>query len=92
MKSLFHHSAKPSHYNKEAKHYDKFNEINLTLINHTIEKILKKYKVKSVFDLTCGTGSQVFWLAKRGYEVVGSDINLKMLKIAKNKAKKKNYV
>lgn len=88
MKSLFHHSAKPSHYNKEAKHYDKFNEINLTLINHTIEKILKKYKVKSVFDLTCGTGSQVFWLAKRGYEVVGSDINLKMLKIAKNKAKK----
>lgn len=58
------------------------------VINQTIENILKKYKVKTVLDLTCGTGSQVFWLEKRGYEVVGSDINSNMLKIAKNKAEK----
>lgn len=88
MKSLSHKSAKPSHYNKEAKYYDKFNEKNSVLINQKLEKILKKYKAKTVCDLTCGTGSQVFWLAKRGYEVVGSDINSKMLTIAKNKAKK----
>lgn len=93
MKSLSHKSAKPSHYNKEAKYYDKFNEKNSFQINQVIEKILKKYKTKTVCDLTCGTGSQVFWLAQRGYEVVGSDINLKMLTIAKNKAKKeKLYV
>ncbi len=81
-----HRSAKPSHYDKEAKNYDAFNEQNSELINHTIEQILRKYQVKSVLDLTCGTGSQVFWLAKRGYQVVGSDINEPMLKIARSKA------
>jgi 2-polyprenyl-3-methyl-5-hydroxy-6-metoxy-1,4-benzoquinol methylase len=88
MNRLSHSSAKPSHYNKEAEHYDEFNEKNSELINHTVENILKKYKVKSVLDLTCGTGSQVFWLATRGYEVIGSDINTKMLKRARSKAKK----
>lgn len=67
-----HTTAKASHYNKESEHYDKFNEENSKLINHTIENILKKYNVKTVLDLTCGTGSQVFWLTKCGYEVTGS--------------------
>lgn len=88
MKRLSHHSAKPSHYNQEAKYYDHFNEKNSILINKTIEKILKKYNVKTVFDMACGTGSQVFWLTKHKYQVVGADINSKMLTIAKNKAKK----
>lgn len=83
-----HTTAKPSHYNKEAKHYDQFNEENSKIINQTIEHILKAHKVKTVLDLTCGTGSQVFWLTKHGYEVVGSDISTMMLKIAKNRAKK----
>lgn len=82
-----HTTAKASHYNKESEHYDKFNEENSKLINHTIENILKKYNVKTILDLTCGTGSQVFWLTKCGYEVTGSDINAKMLTIAKSKAK-----
>ncbi len=37
--------------------------------------------------MTCGTGSQVFWLVKRGYQVVGSDISPGMLKLAKQKAR-----
>jgi len=88
MNPLSHYSAKPSHYNKEAQHYDAFNERNSVRINQFIEKILEKYSVKNVLDLTCGTGSQVFWLIKRGYKVIGSDINAKMLKLAKDKAKK----
>jgi len=88
MSHLPHSSAKPSHYSKDALHYDIFNEANSKLINQFIEKTLKKYKVQTVLDLTCGTGSQVFWLAKRGFEVTGSDINSKMLKIAKKKAVK----
>ena len=88
MKIVSHASAKPSHYNKESEHYDEFNEKNSQVINHTIETILKKHKVKTVLDLTCGTGSQVLYLAKRGYGVVGSDINAKMLSIARSKAKK----
>jgi 2-polyprenyl-3-methyl-5-hydroxy-6-metoxy-1,4-benzoquinol methylase len=88
MKYVSHTSANPSHYNIESEHYDELNEESSRLINTTVEKILRKYKVKTVLDLTCGTGSQVFWLAKRGYDVIGSDINTKMLKIARDKAKK----
>lgn len=88
MNLLSHHSAKPSHYNKEAENYDTFNEKSSEQTNEVIGKILKKYRVQTVLDLTCGTGSQVFWLAKRGYEVVGSDINSNMLKIARSKARK----
>ena len=87
MKSLSHTSAKPSHYDFAAAHYDGFNEKNSKPINQLIDRILKKYGTKSVLDLTCGTGSQVFWLAKRGYEVVGADINSKMLAVAKCKAR-----
>jgi ubiquinone/menaquinone biosynthesis C-methylase UbiE len=85
---MIHQSAKPSHYNKESESYDAFNEARSATINATIEKILKNYKVKTILDLTCGTGSQVFWLTKCGFTVVGSDINAKMLKIAKEKAHK----
>ena len=44
--------------------------------NALIEKLLKLQNVKTVFDMTCGTGSQVFYLAERGYEVIGSDLAL----------------
>ena len=90
MKPLSHVSAKPSHYNKEAASYDVFNENNSKQINELIDTILKKHGAKTVLDLTCGTGSQVFWLTKRGYKVIGSDINSSMLRIAGEKAKKDN--
>jgi len=83
-----HSSAKPAHYNKEAEFYDQFNEKGSDVVNQLIEKTLKKYKSHTVLDLACGTGLQVFFLNKRGYDVIGYDINYKMLKIAKNKAKK----
>jgi len=85
---MSHFSAKPSHYDKEAEHYDAFNEENSRLINCTVKNILQKHRVKTVLDLSCGTGSQVFWLAKSGYQVIGCDINSKMLKIARSKARK----
>jgi ubiquinone/menaquinone biosynthesis C-methylase UbiE len=86
MKKLTHQSAKPSHYNTDAMHYDAFNEEKSRVINQAIEKIFKKHKVKTVLDVTCGTGSQVFWLSQAGFLVTGSDINASMLKIAKEKA------
>lgn len=85
---MIHSSAKLSHYNKEAESYDAFNETNSKQTNQLIEAILKKHNVKTVLDLTCGTGSQVFWRTKCGYEVVGADINSKMLKVASSKAQK----
>lgn len=88
MKHTPHKSAKSSHYDEQAKDYDAFNEKNSQETNRTIDKILKKHRVKSVLDLTCGTGSQVFWLHHRGYQVFGSDISANMLKVARSKAKK----
>lgn len=86
--NILHKTAKSSHYNKEADHYDKFNDDNSKIINKTIASILKAHKIKTVLDMTCGTGSQVFCLAKQRFSVTGLDINQKMLNIAKNKAKK----
>lgn len=84
---LTHVSADSKHYDTEADTYDSFNEKNSKAINRTVERILKSYSVKSVVDFTCGTGSQVLWLARKGLKVEGYDINSKMLKIAKAKAK-----
>lgn len=81
-----HISARPSHYDKESKTYDLFNEESSSTINRTIQNLLEKHEVKSVLDLSCGTGSQVFWLSKQGFEVIGVDISKKMLKIARGKA------
>lgn len=85
-----HTTAKSSHYDNDAQHYDAFNEKRSQIINKTIHTILQKYAASTVLDLTCGTGSQLFYLIKHGYQVIGSDINSKMLEIAKNKAKKNN--
>lgn len=89
MKKKLSHSTVPaSFYDDAAENYDAFNEERSAVINGTIEEILKKQDVKTVLDLACGTGSQVFWLAKRGHEVVGVDINKKMLDVARKKLKK----
>lgn len=55
-----------------------------------IESIFKKLNLapKTILDLGCGTASHAFFLARRGYEVVGVDKSAQMLKIAKEKAKK----
>jgi len=58
--------------------------------NAVIEELLQTHSIKTVLDMTCGTGSQVFYLAKRGYKVIGSDFSPGLLKLARDKAKKQN--
>lgn len=53
--------------------------------NSIIEQLLRKYKVKSIFDMTCGTGAQVFFLHDKGYQVVGSDFSPGLIQQAKDK-------
>ena len=78
----------PLEYKKLPEFFDAHNIGDDTeLKNSVIEKLLKKYSTKTALDLTCGTGSQVLFLAKRGYEVVGSDFSSDLLKIARKKAK-----
>lgn len=85
-----HHGKIPRWYDRDSKFEEAFNENteNSRQTNRTIEKILKKYKCRTVLDLTCGTGSQVFWLMKKKFKVIGADISKGMLKIAKQKSKK----
>lgn len=78
----------PLEYMKLPEFFDAHNIGDDTeLKNSVIEKLLKKYNTKTVLDLTCGTGSQVLFLAKHGYEVIGSDFSPDLLKIARKKAK-----
>ncbi|MCP3659134.1 MAG: class I SAM-dependent methyltransferase [Bacteroidetes bacterium] len=84
-----HESAKASHYNREAKYYDVINEKDSITINSFLENLFNKYKINTILDFTCGTGSQVFWLSKKGFKLIGCDINQKMLQIARKKSEEK---
>jgi ubiquinone/menaquinone biosynthesis C-methylase UbiE len=78
----------PLEYKKLPEFFDAHNiDDDTELKNSVVEKFLKKHNTKTVLDLTCGTGSQVLFLAKKGYEVVGSDFSPDLLKIARKKAK-----
>jgi SAM-dependent methyltransferase len=89
VKPLRHITAAPSHYDEESKNYDIFTEENSDQIqmNSRVASLLNTYSpsCQSILDVTCGTGSQVFSLTQRGYEVTGSDINERMLQVARQK-------
>ncbi len=75
-------------YDKYAKyHVAAGTEEDKDTKNIAVGRILKRYNAKTVLDLACGTGSQVFWLARRGYEVVGSDISAGSLRMARRRAR-----
>lgn len=79
----------PLDYQQNPEYFDLHNVGDSTEAkNAVIEKLLKAEHVHTVLDMTCGTGSQVFYLAERGYEVVGSDFSPGLLKIARHKADK----
>lgn len=83
----------PLEYQKMPEYFDVHNINEETQAkNSLIERLLKEQKVKTVLDMTCGTGSQVFYLVERGYEVVGSDFSPALLNQARNKAKEMNRI
>lgn len=81
----------PFEYQQMPEYFDAHNINEQTEAkNALIEKLLKEQKVKTVLDATCGTGSQVFYLAERGYEVIGSDFSPALVVQARSKAKRIN--
>jgi len=81
----------PIEYQQLPEYFDMHNINEQTdAKNVLIEKLLKEQKVKTVLDMTCGTGSQVFYLNELGYEVIGNDFSPALLEIARGKAKDKN--
>tara|TARA_Y100000310_G_C20677809_1_gene814108 strand:- start:628 stop:1395 length:768 start_codon:yes stop_codon:yes gene_type:complete len=83
-------SIKEYNYEKFAEYYDILeleNPKEDERLNDFIDRILKNYKVKTVLDITCGTGAQTIGLKNKGYKITASDLSKGMLKIAKEKAK-----
>ncbi|MBN8828199.1 MAG: class I SAM-dependent methyltransferase [Sphingobacteriia bacterium] len=79
----------PLEYQKLPEYFDAHNIGEDTeLKNSVIERLLKKHQIKTVLDLTCGTGSQVFYLKKHNYEVTGADLSPQLLTIARDRATK----
>ncbi len=76
-------------YDKNAELYKHEESPFHKIANPAIYNILKKYNAKTVLDLTCGTGNQVFWLAKRGYKVVGADLSANSIRVARQLAKER---
>lgn len=53
-------------------------------------KLLKKPNLRKVIDVGCGYGAESIYLAERGFEVTGIDINKEAINFAKNRAKRFN--
>jgi len=64
----------------QAKLFDYAMEIEI------IHNVLKRNFVKKVVDVGCGTGTHLIGLAKVGYECVGIDTSVEMLRKAREKA------
>lgn len=83
-------------YKKFAIYYDKLyskknykKEINF--VDNFIKKHLKN-KRKTLLDVACGTGNHTLLLKQKGYIITGIDNSAKMLKIAKDRIKKLNFI
>jgi len=79
----------PLTYSALSGYYDLLSQGGEESTHQAIDQILREHQVKTVLDLTCGTGTQVLWLTEKGYEVVGSDLSPEMLEIASKKAEEK---
>ena len=82
-------------YQNFAKFYDKiYQSKNNDKETDFIAFVLKKYgnKGKNVMDMACGTGEQVLRLSKKGFNVIGVDLNEGMLGVAKSKSKKIKFL
>lgn len=81
----------PLEYKKQPEYFDALNiQDDTDLKNSVLENLLRKYEASTVLDLTCGTGSQVFFLTQHGYKVTGADFSPALLEIARQKAKQNN--
>ncbi|MCC6298157.1 MAG: methyltransferase domain-containing protein [Anaerolineales bacterium] len=79
-------------YNRNADKYDEFieNNPNLQRMRHKVYAHVTALLPQGsrILDLACGTGTDAFWFAQRGYTVHGVDISDGMLNRATEKAKR----
>ncbi|MDD5192265.1 MAG: class I SAM-dependent methyltransferase [Candidatus Nanoarchaeia archaeon] len=83
---------KDYNYATQAEYYDIVEgNTNVKDFNNILNKLLKKYNIKSVLDITCGTGAQAIFLDKEGYKVTASDFSKEMIAIAQKKYPKLDF-
>lgn len=77
-----------SSYISLAPYYDQLTrDVDYESFADRYEKIFGMYgkKPKTILDLACGTGTLTWCLAKRGYEMIGTDMSYDMLMAANEK-------
>ena len=73
-------------YQDSAKYYDLLvNKKEIKKEVAFLANLLKKYRVKTLLEIGCGTGLYLIPLGKKGFEVEGLDLSENMLKEAKKK-------
>lgn len=76
-------------YDDTAEIYDIF-ELNGTgetpITNRLLTNCFDAHRVRSVLDMTCGTGAQTIGLCRAGYSVTGSDLSKGMIDVAIRKS------
>ncbi len=84
---------KDYNYSTLAKYYDalELGEGGSESINKFLDGFFKKNKIKSVLDITCGTGAQAIYLHQKGYKITASDFSEEMVAIAQKKYKRLKF-
>ena len=75
-------------YNAFAEVYDRLQDADYAKFADYYERIFEKYGIKPelVLDLACGTGNITVPMSQRGYDMIGVDLSVEMLNIAREKA------
>ncbi len=72
-----------------SAYYDRLNGADYKKYASFIEKVFRKHgsgKESLLLDLACGTGKLTCELASRGFDMIGADISLEMLNVARDRA------
>ncbi len=75
-------------YNDFAEVYDRLQDADYARFADYYEEIFSRNGINPelVLDLACGTGSITIPMSKRGYDMIGVDLSVEMLNIAREKA------
>ncbi len=83
---------KDYNYATQAEYYDILEgNTSVKNFNSILDKLLKKNNVKSILDMTCGTGAQAIYLDEQRYNVTASDFSKEMIAIAQKKYPKLKF-
>jgi ubiquinone/menaquinone biosynthesis C-methylase UbiE len=82
-------------YKKFAKYYDLcYSGKDYVKETKFLEALIKKHKIKGkkILEVGSGTGNHAVCLEKKGFDIIGVDLNEEMLAVARKKSKKIKFV